>query len=119
MTDHRHESPRSDDRLANLLHDAAPNRFAVGFAGRVTERLARERAGLSERSTDFTAALERNFVRIVPMLAAASLILAIYSWWGGRNTADSLLDATLNLPQVSIATVYTPEALFGEEGGGN
>jgi hypothetical protein len=45
--------------------------------------------------------------------------LALYSWWGGRATADSLLDATLRLPQVSIATAYTPEALFGEDGGGD
>lgn len=120
MTDHRHERPTPDDVLADALRDAAPDRFAVGFTGRVTERLARERANVSNGAAlDFTTALERHFIRIVPLLAAASLILAIYGWWGGRSTADSLLDATLRLPQVSIATVYTPEALYGEDGGGN
>lgn len=116
MTDHRHDPLISDDALARALRDAAPDRFAVGFAGRVTERLAREGGGAA--AVDFTAALERHFVRFVPLLAAASLILAVYSWWGGRNSADSLFDATLHLPQVSIATVYTPEALYGEDGGG-
>lgn len=86
MTDHRHERPTPDDVLADALRDAAPDRFAVGFTGRVTERLARERANVSNGAAlDFTTALERHFVRIVPLLAAASLILAIYGWWGGSE----------------------------------
>jgi hypothetical protein len=114
MTDHRH------DDLERLLRDAAPRGFADGFAGRVTARLAGNVPPLQlvgPRELDFGEALQRQFVRIVPILAAASMLLGVYSWWNGRGTADSLIDATLNLPQVSIATVYTPDLLFGETDG--
>jgi hypothetical protein len=114
MTDHRH------DDLERLLRDAAPRRFADGFAARVTARLARDIPQLhlvAPRELEFGEALQRQFVRIVPILAAASMLLGVYSWWNGRATADSLLDATLNLPPVSIATAYTPDRLFGANDG--
>ena len=80
-------------------------------------RLASESArAVVDATVDFTATLQRQFIRIVPILAAASLILGVYSWWGGRSTADSVLDATLHLPQVSIASVYEPDLLFGVDG---
>jgi hypothetical protein len=111
---------KRDDGLERLLRDAAPDRFRTGFGERVTARLAHERRpGARSATADFTAALERQFLRVVPFLAAASLILGLYSWWGGRKTSDSLLDATLNLPQVSIATAYQPELLYGDVGGEN
>jgi hypothetical protein len=100
----------ADERVGRLLRDAAPARFDRGFSDRVVARLAE--GGRMASALDFTAALERHFLRVVPILAAASLILGLYSWWGGRQTADSLLDATLRLPQVSIATVYEPELLY-------
>jgi hypothetical protein len=112
-----------DDRLEHRLRDAAPKGFRAGFADRVNARLAIERVATGRpggRATlDFTAVLERQFLRVVPLLAAASLILALYGWWGGRATSDSLLDATLRLPQVSIATVYQPEFLYGDTAGDN
>jgi len=104
------------DGLEWTLRDAAPERFGVGFAGRVLARVG-EDALASTR--DFTAALERNFIRTIPLVAAASLILGLYSWWGGRSAADSLLDAALRLPPVSIATAYTPEMLYGVTDGDN
>lgn len=110
---------KRDDRLEHLLRDAVPTSFRPGFAERVTARLAGERATTAHATLDFTAALERQFLRVVPILAAASLILAVYSWWGGRATADSLLDATLHLPQVSIATAYQSEFLYGDPSGDN
>jgi hypothetical protein len=114
MIDHRH------DQLESLLRDAAPRRFAGGFVDRVTARLVNDvrRLHLVRASElDFAEALQRQFVRIVPILAAASMLLGVYSWWNGRGTADSLLDATLHLPQVSIATAYTADRLFGENVG--
>jgi hypothetical protein len=116
--------PSDDDALAAMLRAAAPDRFADGIANRVMRRVAGERFGaVASHDTpefpEFTVVLQRQFVRIVPILAAASLFLAAYNWWGARTTSDSLLDATLRLPQVSIATAYTPELLFGEDGGGD
>jgi hypothetical protein len=109
-----------DIRLERALRDATPDQFARGFGDRVAARLQRESAiGASPGALDFTASLQRNFVRIVPILAAASILLGVYSWWGGRATSSSVIDATLRLPQVSIASAYTPEALYGDAGGDN
>jgi hypothetical protein len=108
---------KRDDGLERIVRDAAPARFRTGFVERVNARLANERARSLRITPDFTAVLERQFLRIVPILAAASLILGLYSWWGGRTTSDSVLDATLNLPRVSIATAYEPELLYGDAGG--
>ena len=46
-----------------------------------------------------STALERQFRRVVPIAAAASLVLAAYNWWGARENASSPLDAALNLFQ--------------------
>jgi hypothetical protein len=112
-----------DDGLEHQLRDAAPVAFRTGFADRVSARLASERREAGHASgrakLDFTAVLERQFLRVVPLLAAASLMLALYGWWGGRSTSDSLIDATLRLPQVSIATAYEPEFLYGDAAGDN
>jgi hypothetical protein len=109
---------KRDEELEHTLRRAAPDAFGAGFGDRVVRRLARE--GLSvarSRTPDFTTVLERQFLRVVPLLAAASLVLGVYSWWGGRNSAESVFDATLRLPQVSIATAYEPEVLYGDAGG--
>jgi len=95
------------DRLASLVKDAAPTAFAPGFEDRVRARLAAERTQAVPR------ALEHYFVRIVPLAAAAALMLAAYNWWGERGTGDSLLDAALKLPQVSVASAYSASSLFG------
>ena len=107
-------SANGDESLERALREAAPRRFTAGFADRVVTRIATGAAALP--TVDFGAVLERQFVRVVPLLAAATLILALYGWWGGRSTADSFVDATLNLPQVSLATVYGPEAFYGTVG---
>ena len=113
-------NPIRDDGLERRLRDAAPDRFAAGFSDRVVGRLVADGASFARASTiDFTSALERQFLRVVPLLAAASLILAAYSWWGGRQTSDSLIDATLRLPQVSIATAYQSEFIYVDSGGDN
>lgn len=104
------ETARHDDRLASLLGDAAPTAFQPGFGGRVRARLIVERAQTLPR------ALERQFMRIVPLAAAAALLLAAFNWWGARATSKSALDAALNLPQVSIAAAYASSTLFDATG---
>jgi hypothetical protein len=107
MIDHDdHHS--SDDDLASLLRQASPAAFDAGFAERVATRLA------AAREMSVAAALERQFRRVVPLVAAASLVLAAYNWWGARESASSPLDAVLNLPRVSLSTAYSPSTLFGE-----
>jgi hypothetical protein len=95
-----------DPRVEPMLHDAAPTSFAPGFTERVLGRLA-------EREMSLATSLERQFVRIIPILAAASLVLGAYNWWSSRSTATSVVEAMLALPQVTVANAYTSDALYG------
>ncbi|MGH7620279.1 MAG: hypothetical protein ACREPM_23935 [Gemmatimonadaceae bacterium] len=106
MTDH--ETPTRDDLMAALLRDAAATSFGPGFGDRVRARLDEERAQALPR------ALERQFIRIVPLAAAAALLLAAYNWWGARGMTSSALDAALNLPQATIASAYAESSLFDD-----
>jgi len=99
-----------DPRLARRIADAAPDRFGAGFTSRVMQRVERE------RSVSLSAALEKQFLRVIPILAAASLILAAYNWWGARNSSASAIDAMLRLPQATVASAYSTDALFGSAG---
>jgi hypothetical protein len=107
MIDHPDQNSSADDTIASLVHDAAPTRFDAGFADRVVARLG---AG---RELPLSAALERQVRRVVPIAAAASLMLAAYNWWGARESASSPLEAALNLPSVTLSAAYAPSALFG------
>ena len=97
----------SSDRISALVRGAAPDRFDAGFGERVASRLR------ASRDLSLSSALDRQFRRIVPLAAAASLMLAAYNWWGARNSASSTLDAALNLPSVSLAAAYSTSTLFG------
>jgi hypothetical protein len=99
--------PPANDPLAALVRSAAPVGFSDGFGDRVRARLE------ADRTQPVTRALERQFVRIVPLAAAAALLLAGYNWWGARGTATSTIDAALNLPQVTLASAYSISSLFG------
>lgn len=107
-----HDSSPRGDPLESLLRDAAPAAFAPGFGERVRARVA------AERAQALPHALEKHFLRIVPLAAAAALLLAAYNWWGARGTTASALDAALNLPQVTIASAYSSSSLFGTAAGG-
>ncbi len=96
--------------IAVLVREHAEARFTPGFAERVIDRVHRERA------TSLTAALQRQFVRIVPLAAAASIALAAYNVWSSRRAGTGAIDAMLNLPQVTLAAAYSPAALFGQGG---
>ena len=103
-----HDTSPHDDPLAALLRQAAPTGFGPGFGERVHARLD------AERAQALPHAIERHFMRIVPLVAAASLLLAAYNWWGARGTAASALEAALSLPQISIASAYSSSTLFSD-----
>jgi hypothetical protein len=105
-----HEASPLDDATVQLVRSARPTSFAAGFGDRVAARLT------AEREQSLTRSLERQFVRIVPLVAAASLMLAAYNWWGARGTSASPIDAALNLPQITLATAYSTTSLFGTSG---
>jgi hypothetical protein len=94
-----------DQPLTALLRANAPDRFDAGFTQRVLARLHAEEQTLA-------AALQRQFLRIVPLVAAASLLLAATNWWNARSTHTSVIDAALNLPQVSLATAYSSSTYY-------
>jgi hypothetical protein len=105
--DHHSSADAALGALAALVESAAPARFDAGFADRVDARLR------ASRDSGLSVALERQFRRVVPLVAAASLILAAYNWWGARGLASSPLDAALNLPGVTLSAAYSPSTLFG------
>jgi hypothetical protein len=96
----------SEESFTSLVRSAAPTAFESGFTDRV---LARIRA---EREQSFSTVFEHQFRRVVPLLAAASMLLAVYNWWGARDTAASAIDAALNLPRISIADAYSASTLL-------
>jgi len=97
----------ADDPLAQLVRAAAPRGFGPDFRQSVLSSLG------ARRESALVSALERQFVRIVPLAAAATLLLAGYNWWGARESSASTLDAALNLPRVTLAAAYAPTQLFG------
>jgi len=104
----RDDQSSSDDALETLIRSAAPTGFERGFSDRVTARLR------ADGTLSFADALERQVRRVVPFVAAASLVLAAYNWWEARGSAASALDAALNLPQVTLSAAYEPSSLYGD-----
>jgi hypothetical protein len=107
MIDHDDPTP-PDDSLDALVRSAAPTSFAPGFSDRVTARLR------ADGNLSLTDALERQVRRVVPIVAAASLLLAAYNWWEARGSSSSALDAALNLPRVTLSAAYEPSSLYGD-----
>jgi hypothetical protein len=110
MTEHDSSPPTVDEATARLIRSARPTSFSAGFGDRVAARLT------AEREQAITHSLERQFIRIVPLVAAASLVLAAYNWWGARGTSLSPIDAALNLPAITLSVAYSPSSLFGASG---
>jgi hypothetical protein len=98
MSDHK-------DSIEALVRESVPTNFGDGFGNRVASRLH------ATTEVSLSAALERQFRRVVPIVAAASLMLAAYNWWGGRESASSPLEAALNLPRISLSSAYSTSTL--------
>jgi len=94
-----------NDAVEALVRESAARAFDAGFSDRVAARL---RATTDASVSD---ALERQVRRVVPLVAAASLMLGAYNWWGGRESASSALEAALNLPRVSLSSAYSTSTL--------
>jgi len=103
-----HDDRSSDDALESLVRSAAPTGFAPGFSERVAARLR------ADGSLSLSEALERQVRRVLPFVAAASLVLAAYNWWSARGSSASALDAALNLPRVTLSAAYDPSSLYGD-----
>ena len=104
-----HDDPSSsDDALETLVRSSAPTSFAAGFSDRVISTLR------ADGSLSLSDALERQVRRVLPFVAAASLVLAAYNWWEARGSSSSALDAALNLPRVTLSAAYEPSSLYGD-----
>jgi len=108
MIDHDDHPSSPGDALEFLVRAAAPHGFAAGFSSRVAARLR------ADGSVSFSEALERQVRRVVPIVAAASLILAAYNWWSARGSSTSAIDAALNLPRVTLSAAYEPSSLYDD-----
>ena len=98
-----------DDHDVHALlaqHEAAGTpRFATAFADRVMARIA---AG-SVQTMDVV--LERYARRVLPTLAAASLLLGVWNWWTVRDRAPSTFSAVLGVARASGSAVRTSTPL--------
>ena len=97
---------RPDDQLPPALRDVAAlvastraDAFAPGFADRVAERVARAR--------EIPIVLPGQVRRLVPLVAAASLVLAATNWWSARDSGASPIAAAIGLPSVTVADALT------------
>jgi len=102
-----HDETFDNDPLAGIVRASRAEHFEPGFSDRVIARLS------ANREPELSTVLERHFLKIVPIAAAASLMLAAYNWWGAHETASSPIEAVLNLPQVTLASAYAPSVLYG------
>lgn len=104
----------TDDDLHALLaqHESAGAPvFAPGFVDRVMDRVARRGV------PSFDLALERQARRILPALAAASLLLGVWNWWTARDGAPSTVGAVLGVARNASGAGYasTPLGLTNTE----
>ena len=112
MTEHD-----SEQVLRQLLADAIPpeeRHFANGFAERVVQRIAAERA-TPDVASSMERVLSRQTRRLLPALIAASLALTAWNWWSVRDTADSPLAAALGLQPVTLAAAVGSGVWLGAE----
>ncbi|HEX6747290.1 MAG TPA: hypothetical protein VF092_08310 [Longimicrobium sp.] len=88
-----------------LLRAQRRDAFAPGFAHRVMRRVRDEQAA---PGAAFAAALQRQFLRLAPLAAAAVVALAA---WNLReaDARQSPVDAALGLPAVTIEAAYSLE----------
>jgi hypothetical protein len=91
--------------LDALLRGGRAEAFAPGFAHRVMRRVRDEQAP----GAMFTAVLQRQFLRLAPLAAAAVLVLA---GWNLRasDAGQTPVEAALGLPAVTLDAVWSVDA---------
>jgi hypothetical protein len=93
------------DRTAELLRAARSDAFAHGFDDRVLRRWQLSQRAGDSATDDWDRMLQRQFVRMAPLAAAAVLVLTVINA-GGRSQEQALLDAALDLPPVTLGSAY-------------
>ncbi len=88
-------------RMSELRREAGPAAFAPGFTDRVMARL--------ERQPSLADGLQRVFVRLAPLAAAAVLVLGAVNLMDSRASGKPFLDRVLELQEVDLATAYVFE----------
>ena len=86
-------------RLARLRRLSGPASFGAGFSERVMSRLAAPRP--------LALGLERVFLRLAPLAAAAAIIIGAANLISSRASGQPLIDRLLGLPEVSLAAAYS------------
>ena len=98
----------NDDDLHALLamHDSAgAPHFASGFADRVLARIA------ASPEQTISLAFERYARRVLPLMAAASLLLGVWNWWTVRDRAPSTFSAVLGVATVAGSALQASRSL--------
>jgi hypothetical protein len=101
------DESQNDSPIVSLVRGAMPAPFDDGFSDRVLTRLR------ARREHAFSTALDRQVRFVVPLAAAAAILLAAFNWWGARGTSASPFDAALNLPAVTLSSAYSVTSLYG------
>ena len=97
-------------RVQALLRGSRRDAFAPGFAQRVMRRVRAESAGAAAM---FGAVLQRQFLRVAPLAAAA--VLALAGWnLRGADGRQSPVEAALGLPAVTADAAITVDSPAGE-----
>ena len=102
----------TDEELTTMLarHESAEfPRFAAGFADRVVARIG---ASGDSGVLSFERALERQTRRLLPAIAAASLMLGAWTWWSLHDQAQSPLGAVLGVSQPASVAATTSTTLI-------
>lgn len=101
-----HEDPDMEAQLAQLRADMGTVTFRDGFADRVMARL--DAASAPSAADD----LQRVFLRLVPLAAAAVLVLATMNVFSTRGMPQRLVDRVLGIS--AVTTVASADALDGD-----
>jgi hypothetical protein len=114
----RMQGDAAASRLEAMLRDARRDEFAPGFAYRVMRRVRDE--GMAPGAA-FAAAMQRQFLRLVPLAAAA--LVALGAWnLRAADARQSPVEAALGLPAVTLDAAYSldpvPATHDGREGRG-
>ena len=109
MSDPRRREDAAPARVEALLRESRRAAFAPGFAHRVMRRVHGEPAA-------FGAVLQRQFLRLATLAAAA--VLALAGWnLRGADARQSPVEAALGLPAVTADAALMADASTGEGGG--
>ena len=107
-----------DLQLRALLKDnRQPDdaRFAAGFADRVMQRVADDRAMEDDPTVAIERAIIRQTRRLLPALVAASFALTMWNWWNLKDSVDSPVAAALGIQPVTVASASNSSALTNVE----